>query len=111
MKTITDKEYRDATNCSQDFRIYDFTLTEVQEFLNRKGYDLIIHRTEQNVEHRRSVPLTGETESLGYIDTMVQRVLAVKPGTSLPTVFNKENLIELGIRSVFQREISKNILA
>lgn len=112
MKTITDKEYWDVTHCTPDFRIGNITLEEAQEFLNRKGYDIIIHKAIQHdVDHKRSVPGTGEVESIGRFTTDMSHVLAVKSGVELPILFTIEYLKENGISSVLYREIRKNLLA
>ncbi len=108
---ITEKQYWEITHCTSDFSIGSFNLQEVQEFLARKGYTIVIHRAEQNVEHKRSVPGTGEVESIGRFDTMVERILAVKPGSELPTKFTREYLDENGMYSVFRKELKKNLLA
>lgn len=108
---LTDKEYYQITKCTADFQLGSISLQEVQQFLARKGYSIVVHRAEQNVEHRRSVPGTGETESLGYFDTMVEQVLAVKPGSELPNKFTNEYLFENCIDAVFRKEMKKNLLA
>jgi hypothetical protein len=112
MKTITDQQYRDVTNCTTDFSIGDISLTQAQDFLNRKGYDIIIHRAEQKkLRVMSSIPGTGEVRQTGTIDAMVERVLAVKPGTELPTEFTDEVFDKMGLCSVLKREIHKNLLA
>jgi len=110
-KTITTKEHWDATNCTPWFNLHQFELYEVQEFLNRKGYDIIIHRAEARVQPTESVPCTGTVQNVGpEVDMMVSRVLAVKPEVKLPTIFTDDVMEAMGLNAVFQRELKKNLL-
>jgi hypothetical protein len=111
MKGIDVKEYCRITNCSPWLNLNHFDFEVAQEFLQRKGYDIITHTAPQdNVEHKRSVPGTGEVESIGRFTTEMTHVLAVVPGEKLPDRFTPEYLEGHRFSSVFQKELLKNIL-
>lgn len=111
MKKITSKQYYEVTNCTPDFGIANFTLDEVQDFLNSLGYDVIIHEGRAKVQQRQSVWGTGEVEKVGqpYIG-IVQDILAVKPGEELPTVLDSPEGKGMRINNVFQRELRQRLL-
>lgn len=113
MNTITVEQYRATQNYQIWLNIYSsFEIDEVQDFLNRKGYELIVHTAvHESLEHRRSVPGTGETERIGYFNTERTYTIAIKPGIQPPARFTEETLKEFGLNSVFQRELRKNLLA
>lgn len=110
MKRVTDRQYYDVTNCTPDFRIANFTLDEVQDFLNGLGYDIIEHSAKGMVQDRQSNP-GGDVEKIGspYLAN-VKDILAIKPGTIIPENLSTPEGIELRIGNVFQRELRKRML-
>jgi hypothetical protein len=113
MNKLTEEQFRSSNNYNCWLNLdYSFYFEEIQEFLNRKGYELIIHTAvHENVEHRRSIPYSGETEKVGNFNTERTYTLAIKPGVQPPIRFNVETLNEFSVNSVFQREVRKNLLA
>lgn len=113
MKTLTFEQYKTANNYIFNLPLYfSFEFEEIQEFLNRKGYNLVLHTAVyENLRHIRSIPGTGEVETIGYLNTERTHVIAIKPGITLPLRFTKETLEEFDFDLVFKREVRKNLLA
>ncbi len=113
MNLITHEQWKTADNYQLWINMSDsFYIEEIQEFLNRKGYELMLHTgVHENLEHRRSDPGTGSTEHVGNFNTERTYMIAIKPGDTPPARFTEETLKQFGVYSVFQKELRKNLLA
>lgn len=107
---ITSNDYYRITNCTGDFRLPTFTIEEVQEFLTRLGYEIIIHKAEATVHivshEDMEVRRTGQT-----IEALREAILAIKPGTKLPTRVDSDDARKMNFLSVFDQEMRKKLLS
>ena len=114
MKKITSKECDRVTHCTYGclgVNISNIPFDDVQEFLNKRGYDVIIHRGEyKDADIQESVWGTGEVRNVGKADIMTEVVLAVRPGEELPLVLSTQTAKEMNFMYVFQRELRKKLL-
>lgn len=110
MKRITDKQYWEVTHCTPYFGIANFTLDEVQDFLNNLGYDIIEHSSKGMIQ-LTECDVGGEVNKVGkpYLGD-VKSILAIKPKTTIPENMSTPEGIVLRIGSVFQRELKAKIL-
>lgn len=112
MKTITEAEYRKVSRCSPWFDISHFTFDEVQEFLNRKGYDILILRGTASVIDKVSDG-GGGMDSIGDpYEKEVEDIFAVKFEEILfiPQRFDSKLADRFKINNVFQKELKLNLL-
>ena len=76
--------------------------------INKKGYEVIIHRGEY-----KDMPFVKYEDSgtnvYGKADIMTEVILAVKPGTNLPSVVSSDECKEMYLWSVFERELVKKL--
>ena len=109
---ITSEDYYRITNCIDlgEFRLPRFTLIEVQHFLIKLGYEIVIHKapakvylTDQNMGGE--VWRTGDT-----FEENRERILAVKPGTKLPDRVDSQEAIDMDFLSVFKKEMKNKLL-
>jgi hypothetical protein len=114
MKTILPEEYTEATNCSEAIlgrRLPYISFENVQAFLNKRGYDVIVHRGEyENLKMTESVPGEGTVRIVGTANVMISVILAVKPNTILPAIVSSEECKNLYIWKVFEEELVKKLL-
>jgi|SRR5580692_4042471 hypothetical protein len=108
---VTVAQYCKITRCSPWFNLYQFTYEEVCEFLEKLGYEIVIHTGIIKTQMIQSIPGTGEVERVGDPVNLEQEfVVAVKKGRILPY-----NLNDLGyafsMNDVFQMELKKKLLA
>jgi hypothetical protein len=105
---ITEKQYCDITNCTPWFNLESFKLDEVQAFLTKLGYKIVIHEApwiKEVVEWDAMEPVKKGKEQ--FFDP---RILAVKEGESLPERNDSEKAMKMDFRHVFQTELKKRIL-
>lgn len=107
---VTNEEYYRITNCVGDIRLPEFTIEEVQEFLIKLGYEIIIHKAEATI-HMTShdngeVRRTGET-----FQGLREAIMAIKPGTKLPSRLDCDEAYSLNFLSVFKVEMKKKLLS
>lgn len=111
---ITGQEYYDITGCTYGilgFKFPEFTFEEVQKFLIKLGYNIIIHEAKATVHHVKSegveVRRTGEMS-----EELRKRIIAVKitENTKLPDRVDSQEAIDLDLKVVFEREIKNKLL-
>lgn len=107
---ITEDQYRKITDCSPWFNLYHFTFDEVQEFLNRKGYDILILRGTASVIDKVSDG-GGSMDSIGDpYEKEVEDVFALKDNEFPPQRFDSKEANKFKINAVFQKELKLNLL-
>jgi len=113
-KQINKDDYYRVTNCTDSIlgrRFPYIPFDDAQKFLNKRGYDIVIHRGEyKNATITQSEFGTGEVNTIGHADMMVEVVMAVKPNEILPSIVSSEEAKEMYIWSVFERELIKKLL-
>src|SRR5580692_634054 len=108
---VTVQDYCRITNCSPWFNFYDFTYEEVCEFLEKLGYEVIIHTGIMKTQMARSVPGTGEVENMGDpINFEQEFVVAKKKGQMLPYNLNFVSY-PFKVGDVFRFELKKKLLS
>lgn len=108
---ITHKDYYRITNCSGDFRIPEFTIEEVQQFLIARGYAVIIHKAMANVEYGHWNH-DMEYEKTGNKEEIRERILAVRleDENMLPDRVDSPEAVAMDFRNVFNREMKAMLL-
>lgn len=109
---ITDKDYYRITNCAAvgGFRLPNFTIEEVQQFLIKLGYKIIIHKAEAKI-HITESNMGGECRRTGEtFDAIREAILAVKEDTVLPTRLDSQEAHDLNFLSIFENEMKKKLL-
>lgn len=114
MKRISKEEYTKVSRCSDSILGRKFPyipFDKVQDFLNKRGYDIIIHIGEyKNMELRESNPGTGEVRTVGHGDIMTEVAMAVKPGQPIPEDVSSDEAKEMYLWVVFERELIDKLL-
>lgn len=107
---ISDEEYCRITNCTSSmYMSIDIPIRDVQEYLVRRGYDIIVHKAQATIHEVEmdggEVNRTGKTW-----EDQRERILAVKPNTELPKRVDSKEASEMDLRSVFRREFMASLL-
>lgn len=114
MKRITNEEYTKVSGCTDSLlgrHLPYIPFDKVQDFLNKRGYDIIVHRGEyRNMEIRESVFGTGETRKVGNEDVIKEMVFAVKPGQTPPSVISSDEAKGMYLWTVFEKELIEKLL-
>lgn len=109
---ITAKQYREVTRNSSDCSIDHFTWDEIQDYLNRKGYEILIVKGVALVQDSKSEGVSVVPVGDRY-DKVVEDVVAWKPigDLVLPKRFDDPSMAQYRVMNVFQRELRKTLLA
>ncbi len=111
---MTEEEYNHSSLDSRIGGISDFTFDEMQRFLNKLGYTLIVH-TGQAMIYTKDIDSGGEVRysEKGSLKDGYKRVLAINGRTkllSLPIRVDSKEARELDALTVFHKEIKKRLL-
>lgn len=109
MGKITNDEYWKITNCTSWVYFPSFDIQEVQDFLISIGYDIVVHETLCTV-HDVTMDGGEVRRTGGTSQEMRKRILATKPGDSLPDRIDSEEADKLDMLGVFRTEIKKKLL-
>lgn len=92
---LPESEYFRVTNCIGNFRVPEFTFEEVQIFLIKLGYQIVLKKGTVN---------NGDDYVPG------ERIFAIKPGKALPEFLDTSEADEMDFRKVFAVEMKKKLL-
>lgn len=111
---ITAKQYWEVTRNSSNCGISSFTWDEIQEYLNRKGYEILIVKGIALVQDSKSEDVSVVPVGDKY-DKVVEDVVALLPvdigRNVLPKRFDDPSMAQYRVMNVFQRELRKTLLA
>jgi hypothetical protein len=83
----------------------DFSFREKQNFLNKKGYDVFVHKVLQNQRGWNSNDISYEIPNV-----QIEVIIAVKPGDVLPERWESREDIVCSVDTVFLREMKEKLL-
>ena len=111
MAKITGSRYYDITHCTWfDIKLPQFDIEEVQDYLIKVGYEIVVHSGLAKVENVIMEPGGGVDRTGTFVDEIRERVLAVKPGTTLPERVDAKELDAFDILAVFRNEMKNKLL-
>lgn len=108
-KIVSRKEYFEITGCSGGFKIQDFTVEEVQQYLINLGYKIIIHESMSTVQ-MVEMDAGGEVNRRETTEKLRQVIFAIKENDILPDRVDSEEVKKLDFHTVFNKEIKKQLL-
>lgn len=115
MRTVTPEEIKRVKGHSMTMDLHSvsprWNYNDVLTFLERKGYDVIVHKGLADVEQYRSVPNEMSVERLGIRkNCMKEMILAVKPECKLPERLDSDEAISMDVLNVFKRELKQAMM-
>lgn len=106
---ITRDEYKEVTDVYPwGFKLPQFSLEEVQEFLQTLGYKIVIHKAPFIKDTYQQVDM--EMENTGKREFFEPRILALKAWETFPERNDSEDAKSKDFHAVFNKEIKRKIL-